>query len=396
MNKLGIQNRLGLSLSTQLVLLLAVSILLWSIGAPMLLQRAHAANLTQISDTLSTSNLSTNAKHAIKFTTVSNVGNNQTIKISLDSTTLTPAGTAAFAEAFSAATSSDIYFGTSTPNGYAVVSACTSGNQVQAVGTYNTGTDENLTFTICPSSPTIIASSTQVNIVVGSTTQLWTNPAGTGSYRVNVYTPYDQGETRIAVLPVVTLTANVSTSFTFTVSGLATTTGLFGNLATTTASSTATALPFATLASSTGPVVLAQQLNVTTNARNGFSVTVQENQPPTSSTGATIDLFKNGATTSVPTAWTAPTAILDVPSTYGHFGITSDDVDEGGGEFASGALWAGNINQPRVVFSHTGPSGGVTQNKGKADVGYKIQISDLQEAGTDYTNTLWYVATPTF
>ena len=145
--------------------------------------------------------------------------------------------------------------------------------------------------------------------------------------------------------------------------------------------------------------MLAQQLNVTTNARNGFSVTVQENQPPTSATGATIDLFSNGASTTVPITWVAPTAILDVPSTYGHFGVTSDDADESqyaANEFAAATKWSGAMDVPKVVFSHTGPSDGVTQNKGKATVGYRIQISDLQEAGTDYTNTLTYVATPTF
>jgi hypothetical protein len=75
--------------------------------------------------------------------------------------------------------------------------------------------------------------------------------------------------------------------------------------------------------------------------------------------------------------------------------VTSDDADEGGGEF-TGSLYAGNIDQPRQVFSHNGPSNGVAQDKGVAHVLYSVQIGSLQEAGNDYTNTLTYVATPTF
>ena len=270
-------------------------------------------------------------------------------------------------------------------------------------GNYNNGTDENITFTLCPS--TTIAAGHTITIGLASSTgatKIITNPVSTGSYRIMVAGTQDNmAETRVAVLQNVTLTASVNTSFTFTVTGLATSTALFGNNATSSASSTPTALSFGTLASSTvaSSTVLAQQLNVTTNARNGFSVTVQENQPPTSSTGATIDLFNNGASTTIPITWVAPTATLDVPSTYGHFGVTSDDADESqyaANEFAAATKWSGAMDVPKVVFSHTGPSDGVTQNKGKAIVGYRIQISDLQEAGTDYTNTLTYVETPTF
>lgn len=388
-------NHFRLTLQSQLALLLLVAVLLWSIGAPVLFQRVHAASLTQVSDTLTTSNLGTNSGHLIQFTSNAQIATGQTIVYQLD-----PDGSA-FTEAFDPATSTDfaVYAGASL---YSVVDACTTGNQFSAVGNYNNGTNENLTLTLCGGATPISATTTIALNVATSTSQtkVWTNPAAAGSYRILIAgTQANSGETRVVTLQSVTLTASVNTSFTFTVAGVATTTGFSGNLATTTASSTAVSLPFATLASSTGSVILAQQLNVTTNARNGFSVTVQENQPPTSSTGATIDLFANGATTTTPINWVAPTAILDVPSTYGHFGITSDDTDEnstGANEFAGATKWAGNIDLPRVVFSHTGPSDGSTQNKGKAMVGYRIQISDLQEAGADYTNTLTYVATPTF
>lgn len=387
MNTLGaLQDRIGLALTTKVAFLLVISILLWTIGAPMLFQRAHAANLTSVSDTLTNSNVGTLSGHHIQFTNATSTIGGQTIKIQFD-----PA-TNLFTEAFSSATTTDI-----TATGFTVVTNATAcsgaASEAYPTGNYNNGSDENLTFTVCPTD--VIAAGTII-IGIGTSTRLITNPSAAGSYRIFIGGTQDNaGETRVAVLQNITLTASVNTSFTFTVTGLATTTGFNGNLATTTASSTPTSLPFSTLASSTGAVILGQQLAVSTNARNGFSVTVQESAPPTSSTGSTIDLFNNGATSSVPIAWTYPTAILDVPSTYGHFGITSDD-DLNSSEFASSTLWAGNIDLPRVVFSHAGPADGSTQFKGKARVGFKIQVSDLQEAGFDYTNTITYVATPTF
>ena len=202
----------------------------------------------------------------------------------------------------------------------------------------------------------------------------------------------ESGQTRVAIVNNVTLTASVDTTFTFTVTGMATSSTVNGE--TLTASSTPTVLAFGTLSPGVA-TVLGHQLNVTTNAKNGFSVTVQENQPPTSAIGANIDLFKDGATTSVPTAWTSPTNVLGQPNTYGHIGVTSADSDEGAGEFV-GTKYAGNFDQPRQLFSNPGPADGVTANQGSTTVAYKIQIGTLQEAANDYTNVLTYVATPTF
>jgi hypothetical protein len=395
--KHALEQYLYLTLVAQLSLLLVVAVFLWSIGAPLFFGRAHAASLTQVSDVLSYSGLGSPSGHYITFTSNAQVVAGQTIVYQLDPVT------SAFTEAFDPATSTNfsVRVGSTT---YQVVNTCTAGPQFSAIGNYNNGTNENLQLTLCPTNN--IPATTTIALSVATTTastKAWTNPSSAGSYRILIGgTQPNSGETRVVALPVITLTASVNTSFTFTVTGLATSTSLFGQYATTTGSTTPTAIPFGTLASTTGngSTTLAQLLNVTTNARNGFVVTVQENQPPTSSTGATIDLFKNGATTSIPELWAAPSAQLDVPSTYGHFGVTSDDGDLNSDEFGNvpgtPSRWAGNIDVPRSVFSHTGPSDGTTQNKGKAIVGYRIQISDLQEAGTDYTNTLIYVATPTF
>jgi hypothetical protein len=383
--------KLGMNFPAQIALLLILTIVLWTTGMPFSLSHAHAANVSQFSDTLSTSNIGTISKDVIQFTTATSTFAGSTIKIQLD-----PVGSA-FVEYYSAATTTDI-----TATGFtevADVGSCAGGNTAYPTASYNNGTDENLTFTVCPGA-TITPGT--ITITVGAVTKLWQNPSASGSYRI-VLSGGQTGETRVAILQNVTLTAAVNTAFTFTVTGLATSTNVNGE--NTTETSFATQLPFNTLASGT-PQVLGQQLQVTTNANNGFAVTVQENQPPTSGSGAIIYPFKDGATTSVPTVWTKPRAILDAQQTYGHFGITSDDTDEGcaiqfvgcTGEFTPTTTtpYVGNILTPRTVFTHSGPSDGLTQNKGLAKVAYKIEISDLQAAGNDYTNTITYVATPTF
>jgi hypothetical protein len=236
---------------------------------------------------------------------------------------------------------------------------------------------------------------------MATSAQDFINPATSSDPRIIVGgTQLNSGQTRVAILPNVTLTAAIDTTFTFTVTGMAT--GTVVNTtsgATTTGTSLNNALPFNTLVAGQS-YILGQTLNVQTNARNGFAVTVQENQPPTSGAGAYINLFANGATTSYPIAWQAPSGILNQINTYSHFGITSDDQLEAATstyEFAGPAsVYVGNIIFPRQVFAWNGPADGLTQNYGVAHVGYRMQITALQPAGNDYTNTITYVATPTF
>jgi hypothetical protein len=199
----------------------------------------------------------------------------------------------------------------------------------------------------------------------------------------------------VAIINHVTVTAAVDTTLTFTITGVAAGSSLNGDATTTATTTTATLMPFGVLASGSARV-LAQDLSVTTNARNGFVVTVIQNQNLLSSTGADIDVFKDGNGNSSPTAWTAPLATLGTENTYGHYGITSEDADLNSDEFGV-ALYAGNFaTTTREVFSHNGPSDGTTANIGRTRVGLKIQVSALQEAGNDYTNELIYVCTPTF
>jgi hypothetical protein len=73
----------------------------------------------------------------------------------------------------------------------------------------------------------------------------------------------------------------------------------------TSTTTTSTSLPFGTLAANVSKT-LAQDLTVSTNARNGYVVTVEQDANLLSSTGADIDGFIDGAYTNTPAAWQAP------------------------------------------------------------------------------------------
>lgn len=370
-------------LKNSLALALVITLFAWTIGYSLSVDRAWADSLSNISDTISDSNLGAYATHTIQYTNATNTTTGQTIRITFDPLTDRFDG-------FAAITYADI-----TGSGITPVASCTAGANEVTVTTSTTANLEGVILTVC-SGDSILAGTRSVTIAGNRIT----NATSTGSYVIRV-TAGNQAmtDTRIAIISNVTVTAAVDTTFTFTISGVATGTTLT-NGATTTRGSTSTALAFGTLPVNT-PVTMAQLLNVTTNARNGFVVTVKENQDLTSAVGATIDTFRNGESTATPIPWVAPSSTLDVRNTYGHIGLTSDDSDLNSGEFGTSTAnlkWAGNFNptSTRQVFSHTGPSDGSTQDKGQATVAYRIQIGPLQEAGNDYNNILTYVATPTF
>jgi len=204
----------------------------------------------------------------------------------------------------------------------------------------------------------------------------------------------------IAMIDDVTVSATVGTSLTFTVAGVADSqTAANGESTNTTITSTPTAIPWGTLAAGTAKVAR-QDLTVATNATNGYKVTLQFDQPLTSTASDTIDFFKDGNNQASSTAWATPSNTLDTPTTYGHMGFTSDDADIGTNQGSTVdfgvALYAGNATSSHIVMDHTGPADGTTANKGAAKIGFKIQIAALQESGDSYTAALTYIVTPTF
>jgi hypothetical protein len=223
-----------------------------------------------------------------------------------------------------------------------------------------------------------------------------TNPADAGSQIINISshsgaTVLENSSVSVAIIDNVHMSVAVTSTFGFSVSPLATSSLINGQLSTAAAATTSLAFGNLTVGTST---VLGQELKVITNAA-GFSVTAQQNQNMTNGSGRDIDSFKNG-TTSAPQIWASPSSLIDQEATYGHFGLTSDDISLTGGDIFGDNLWEGFASTtPIEVMYNNGPADALTPNIGSTRVGYRIEIGPLQEAG-DYTNIITYIATPTF
>lgn len=354
-------------------LFLIFALTLMTVGILGIIGKVKAANLQNVKDTITNSAPSETSDHDIQFDAPSGLSAGQTIVITFDPHT----------NAFNLGT---LGVGDSIATGFTIVSSCGGGSDEVTMAT---STDpDRVTFTVC-SGDSISSGSKRIQFQ----NQKITNPGSIGSYVIRIqWGTADSGDTRVAIVDEVTVTAEVETTLTFTVTGI--NEGVVVNGVTTTGTTTATSVPFGVLSPGT-PKFLAQQLSVGTNARNGFVVTVVQNQNLLSANGADIDLFIDGGATATPTDWTSPSNVLDQENTYGHYGVTSNDSDLNGGEF-NGSKFAGNIVTPRQIFSHNGPADETTQDKGRASVGYMIEIGTLQEAANDYNNTLTYVCTPTF
>jgi hypothetical protein len=234
----------------------------------------------------------------------------------------------------------------------------------------------------------------------GSTTVIvagLTNPAVVGSQTIQVTTVHaaatvESVNVMVAITDHVTVSASVPSTLSFVISPLATSTTING--AVTTGASATTTIGFGNLVVGTSSII-GQQLSVTTNANYGYMVTVDQNQDLTSMSGTTIHAFKDSVASTTAQAWTSPLGTIDVPTTYGHLGVTSDDTQLSTNQFGANT-WKGFVSSnPMEVMYHTGPVNGAVQGKGTTSVAYRVEISPLQAAG-DYTNTLTYVATPIY
>ncbi|MEX0931671.1 MAG: hypothetical protein WDZ88_02890 [Candidatus Paceibacterota bacterium] len=372
--------------SKMLGIVLLLALLMWSVGAPAWMPVAQAASLTGVSDTLSDSDTSAPSNHTIEFTTPNGVMEGQTITITF------PAGFG-----LGSIIEDDVDIQDDSTD-LTTAGDC-SGSDEAGIGVAG----QVITIDICAGDGAEIASSSVITIKIGShatesgtgANQI-TNPASPGTNVISIGgTMQDSADTRVYIIDDVVVTASVNTTFTFTIDGVATGATVNGSATTTADTTTATSLPFGTVEALTSKT-LAQDLTVVTNARNGFVVTVQQDQNLQSATGADIDGFIDGAyTDDPPAAWVQPSATLGQENTYGHWGLTSEDSDLNGDEFGSD-LWVAASTTPRQVFHHSSSTNGAVADSGTTRVGYQIEISALQEAGTDYTNTLTYIATPTF
>ena len=365
--------------------IVGLAIILWSLGLPSF-RLAEAANVTSYSDTLSDSGPSVAANHTISFTTPTGLSAGDTITLTFP-TGFTGIGSLVAADLDLKVNSADedLIGGAGSGTDWGVTAA-------GLVIDIESGTD-----TIGAGATVTIEIGT--NATFGSTgTHQITNPATSTSYEIAIAVGAgDTGKTRVAIVDTVTVTASVDTVFDFTVNGV--NAGVLVNTGDTTGGNTsATAIPFGKLDADTASTA-AQNLTVSTNAANGFVVTVQVDQQLLSANGADIDAYIDGAYTNTPTSWTSPGATPGAENEYGHWGLSSADTTLTSGlsdYFSGGDNFVSASSTPVEVFRHDGPTDGSVLGEGNTNVIYKVEITALQEAAEDYTATLTYVATPVF
>ena len=228
------------------------------------------------------------------------------------------------------------------------------------------------------------------------------------SYLFYVYNYYSDNETiqeqatyRVAILEDIKMYARVHAALTFTVFGTSSATYVGDVMCDN--DTTATTTDFGVLAPYASTTVC-QMLEVTSNATNGFIVTVEQDHELLSDSGDNINSFNNADTgtgsSTTPIGWTPPREVLDQYQTYGHMGLTSDDDLSGVGGYdlynSGNNVYVGfNDTDPVIVFAHAHPTNGAVRMEGRTSVAYTAEVSALQEAG-DYELSLTYICTATY
>ena len=270
--------------------------------------------------------------------------------------------------------------------------------------TFESGIDLSAATTTCPLNTTASATAQLIDCVVdtgetlASTTATSTiitdaaNPSTTGDYSVTISTHESDGteiessEVKIYIIDAVTVTAHVEATLSFSIATTTPDDDVGGESFTSTSSPNA--LAFGTLEANT-EYLMGHLLTVATNADDGYTVTVQQDDDLESGAGAVID----GYSTSSAALWPNPlTPDITDETTWGYFGLTSDDSDSS----ATSSKYQGfDGTNAFTIMAHDGPVNSTGVGVGTTTVGYKIEVSALQEAG-DYENTLTYICTPTY
>jgi hypothetical protein len=243
---------------------------------------------------------------------------------------------------------------------------------------------------------TLDSTDSMITIVLGDGNYI-NNPISVGPFSVTL-TTYDASngngnpvESIIAMIHIndgVTVTANVPPSLTFTVTGVNMGTNVNG--AVTNVLTTSTDVNFGVFTGADNKVG-AQDLTVSTNATNGFVVTIQKEGDFISSGADVINDFTG--TNASPTTWASPPG----SGTESYFGYTTNDYTLSQTEINrfNTNMWAKAESTPYEVMYHTDPINGITQGQGTTRIGYQMEITNLQPAGI-YQTKVMYVCTATF
>ena len=176
-----------------------------------------------------------------------------------------------------------------------------------------------------------------------------------------------------------TLSLTVDETLTFTVNAVAA--GQTCNGATSTRASTATTIPFGTVSTAANSITC-QDLQASTNATNGYTVSTRYTAAPTNALGQVI------AAHSAPNATPAAFSAAGIEA----YGYTTSDTTLGTGTVGrfGGGNWAGmTTTNAEVGYESTG----VTTTTYR--VGHQVGVSPITRPGT-YTTTVVYTCTPVY
>ncbi|MEK7498884.1 MAG: hypothetical protein AAB611_03455, partial [Patescibacteria group bacterium] len=267
--------------------LLLISLLAWTVGFSVFTQinRADAAALMNISDTMTESRVSQVANHNIVFQVSSSMSQSQTITLGFASFGITNIGFADIDIRFGSTTS----FNASTSVFTSVTS--TSVGATASIGRWGVATSSgNIVLTAATAQSYYPLNTNYVQVLIGtnaseldgtSANQI-SNPSSVGSYPITVVTSAgDTGEARVAITAAVTMSGSVSSTLQMVVSDIASGIAVWnGAVGTTDVATTGTTIPWGVITSSTVAAgkLAAQKLAVQTNANNGFIVKVRQTQ----------------------------------------------------------------------------------------------------------------------
>lgn len=158
------------------------------------------------------------------------------------------------------------------------------------------------------------------------------------------------------------------------------------NADTTTVASTATTIPFGTVAGNTVGIA-AQDLVVTTNAGGGYTVYASYSAALTD--GATHTIADAAGTNASPATFIASTTT----SAFGY--TTASTTLSGSASRFSGTKYSKFTTVGAEIAGNAAAPGPSASGGDTTRVGYKVAISNLQAPGT-YTTTVGLVATPTY
>lgn len=351
----------------------------------------YAANMTSVKDTLSNSAPSALSNHGITFTTPTGLALDHSIKLVFDSGFNFTPGVDFDADDF------DVTIDAAEKT---LVDGAPAAGEIQV--DLSSIASDTVIFDL--GSGVSLPAGAVVTVEIGTNatsgaagdTQI-TNPATTGGKTLSITThesddgtgaSVDEATATLFINELVTVTATVQSSMTFTITGITTAGSCTYQTGTYTPdiSTTPTTIAFGSLTADT-PKRACQKIAIATNATNGYVTTVQQNNDLTSGAGDTIKDWVG--TVAAPTAW--PADPFATNPDHGYFGLHSSDTDYA--QFNDN-LWGGFTasNTTYNVASASGPVSGVD---GENYVNYEIEVDDLQEAGV-YTNTLMYITTATF